>query len=89
MATAKREAVAEPESLYPSIEAFIETATADEIGAFFGSIKDGLGTLKGPRAENGKKVGKAIERTEELLTFLLQVREKIEEERKGGARGQR
>ena len=89
MATAKREAAPETESLYPSIEAFIETATAEEIGSFFGSIKDGLGTLKGPRAENGKKVGKAIERTEELLTFLLQVREKIEQDRGSGGSGQK
>lgn len=79
----------QPDSLYPTIEAFIETASADEIGSFFASIKDGLAGLKGPRAEQGKRVGKAIERTEELLTFLLQVREKIEEERKTGAGGRR
>ena len=34
-------------------------------------------------AEQAKKVGKAIERTEELLTYLLEIREKIEAERKG------
>ena len=42
-----------------------------------------LGSLKGPKAEQGKKVGKAIERTEELLSYLLQVREKLEADRKG------
>jgi hypothetical protein len=73
------------DSLYPSIESFIEHASSDDVGALFAPLRDGLGTLKGPRAEQGKKVSKAIERTEELLSYLLQVREKIEAERKGGA----
>jgi hypothetical protein len=77
------------ESLYPAIEGFIEGAKAGDITSLFAPIKDGLATLKGPRAEQGKKVGKAIERTEELLSYLLEVREKIEADRKGGARGRK
>lgn len=79
---------ADNEPLYPAIEGFIEKATAEEIGELFGPLKEGLSALKGPRADQAKKVGKAIARTEELLSHLLQVREKLEAERKGkpGAR---
>lgn len=76
------------ESLYPAIETYIEAAQPADVATLFGPIKDGLASLKGPRAEQGKKVAKAIERTEELLSYLIQVREKIEAERKnkGGTR---
>lgn len=72
-----------PTPIYPAIEGFIETCTADDIAALFTTLREGLAGLKGPRAEQAKKVSRAIERTEELLTFLLQVRERLEAERKG------
>ncbi|MBL8916499.1 MAG: hypothetical protein JNM17_37715 [Archangium sp.] len=77
-----------PGPTYPVIEKFIETATADVIGNTFKALRDDLSGLKGPKAEQAKKVGKAVERTEELLSYLLQVREKLEADRKGkgGAR---
>lgn len=75
-------APAEYEPLYPAIEGFIERATAEEIADLFSPLKEGLSGLKGPRADQAKKVGKAIEKTEELLSHLLQVREKLEAERK-------
>lgn len=71
------------ESLYPALEGFIEHATREDISAVYASLRAGLAELKGPRAEVGKKVERAIERTEELLQFLMQVRERIEAERKG------
>ncbi len=74
--------------MYPSIEAFIERASSDEVNSLFGSIRDGLGALKGPKADQAKKVKRAIEKAEELLGHLLQVREKLEAERKT-AKGQR
>lgn len=77
------------DSLYPAIEQFIEQATAEDIGALFAPLKDGFTTLKGPRLEQGKKVARAIERTEELLSYLLQVREKIENELKNEGRARR
>lgn len=89
MATKKKtaDAVQPPPALprmeFPNIENFIEAASADEVGALYSPIREGLGSLKGPKAEQGKKVGKAITRTEELLSYLLQVREKIEADRKG------
>lgn len=90
MATAKKEkaptpAAAQPlpEPSYPVIEGFVEKATADDISGMFEDLKSQLGGLKGPKAEQGKKIGKAIERTEELLSYLLQVREKLEADRKG------
>jgi hypothetical protein len=76
------EPAAPTESVYPTIEGFIETASPEEVKALYDEVHAALGTLKGPRADQGKKAGKGIARTEELLTFLLQVREKIESERK-------
>ena len=76
-------APSENEPLYPAIEGFIERATSEEIAELFSPLKEGLGSLKGPRADQGKKVGKAIQKTEELLSHLLQVRERLEAERKG------
>lgn len=91
MATKKQEPQQEqapkelPAPSYPSIEGFIEKAKAADVAEAFKSLKDELAGLKGPRAEQGKKVSKAIERTEELLSYLLQVREKLEADRKGKA----
>ena len=48
------------EPLYPAIEGFIERATAEDIAALFDPLRDGLTALKGPKAEQAKKVGKAI-----------------------------
>ena len=90
MAATKKPAPAPaPESRYPAIEALIEVATSDDVASLFKPIKDELAGLKGPKAEQGKKVSKAIERTEELLSYLMQVREKLEAERKGGGKGRR
>ncbi len=95
MATSKKkqEKAPEPQKLpepsYPVIEGFVEKATADGIKATFKDLKDQLAALKGPKAEQAKKVGKAIERTEELLSYLLQVREKLEADRKGKGGGRK
>lgn len=78
-----------PEPSYPVIEGFVEGATAEAIAGAFKDLKDQLATLKGPKAEQAKKVGKAIERTEELLSYLLQVREKLEADRKGKGGGRK
>ncbi len=66
------------EPTYPNIEGFVEYAGPPEIEAAFASIKEELEGLKGPKAEQAKKVRKAIERTEELLHHLLGVRAKLE-----------
>ncbi len=71
------------DALYPVIEAFVEKATAEQIGVLYQSITDGLAGLKGPQAANGKKIEKAVEKTTELLSHLIQVREKLEADRKG------
>ena len=77
------------DSNYPAIEGFIEKATAADVEALLQPIKDGLADLKGPRAELAKKVSKAVTRTEELLSHLLQVREKLEASQKAGAKGRK
>ncbi len=84
MATDKTEPASE--SLYPALEGFIENAARADLSEVFASIREGLGSLKGPRAEQGAKVRTAIERTEELLNFLMEVREKIEGNKRGGGR---
>lgn len=78
-----------PQPSYPTLEAFIEKANAADISAAFKDLKGQVDGLKGPKAEQGKKIQKAIERTEELLSYLLQVREKLEAERKGKGGGRK
>ncbi|MBU8895010.1 hypothetical protein DRW03_01965 [Corallococcus sp. H22C18031201] len=73
-----------PVPSYPAIESYIERATPEEVGAFFGSVKTALTDLKGPRAEQGKKVQAAIARSEELLGMLVDVRERLVAESKSG-----
>ncbi|MBX5483694.1 MAG: hypothetical protein IRZ16_17870 [Myxococcaceae bacterium] len=77
------------EPMYPVIEAWVERASADDVGAFFAPVKAELDGLKGPRAEQAKKAKAAIARTEELLSHLLQVREKLEAEKKAGGAGRK
>ncbi len=72
---------------YPVIEGFIEGASPADITRLFEQVKSALEGLKGARAEQGRKVQVAVERTEELLSHLLQVREKLESEKKAPSRG--
>ncbi len=66
-----------PQPEYPAIATFVDTASAEDVEALFRGLKDGLGSLKGPKVDQAKKISKAIERTEELMSHLLQVREKL------------
>jgi hypothetical protein len=68
----------EKESMYPVLEQFVERASADDVNQLFASLRSSLGGLKGPRSEQAKKVESAISLTEELLSHLLQVREKLQ-----------
>ena len=83
----KQQAAPEPEPLptpsYPAIESFIETASAEEIQGLFTPIREGLSALKGPKAEQGKKVQAALDSAEELLGILLETRERLIAESKG------
>lgn len=72
-----------PEPMYPAVESFIESATPEEVTGLFASIREGLDALKGPKAEQSKKVKVALDRTEELLSHLIEVREKLTAEKKG------
>jgi hypothetical protein len=75
------EPAANNEPMYRAIEAFIERASADEVAGLFKPIRDGLTSLKGPRAEHARKIQKAIDKAQELLSHLLEVREKLEADR--------
>ncbi|MBE2250966.1 MAG: hypothetical protein IAE78_15620 [Myxococcus sp.] len=72
-----------PQPEYPVIATFVDAAQQADIDNLFSDVREGLAALKGPKAEQAKKVAKALERTEELMSHLLQVREKIASERKG------
>lgn len=84
----KQAAPPENDSVYPLIESLIERATPEELGQLFVPVREGLQQLKGPRAEQGKKVEAALVRVEELLGHLIQVRERLEAER-SAAKGRR
>ncbi len=49
-----------PDPQYPQIEGFIELSGSGDIDALFGPLKESLSGLKGPRADQGKKVGKGM-----------------------------
>lgn len=72
-----------PQPEYPAISVFVDIAQPADVESTFAPLKTALADLKGPRAEQGKKVYKALERTSELLLHLIQVREKIASEGKG------
>ncbi|MFL5318227.1 MAG: hypothetical protein ACJ790_01125 [Myxococcaceae bacterium] len=78
-----------PQAEYPTIEAFVERATSGDVKEAFSEIQEGLGQLKGPRAAQAKKVEVAIERTRELLSYLVEVREKLEADKKGGGKARK
>ncbi len=90
---AKKPAQSEPpqveEPKYPHIEAFAEQAGSEDVIGVFAPLKESLQGVKGPRADAAKKAVKGVERTEELLHHLLEVREKLKAERGGGAKGRR
>lgn len=77
------------EPSFPVIEALVERASPDEVSHLFEAMKQELAALKGPKAEQAKKVRQAIAQTEALLSHLLQVREKLEADKKSGGRGPR
>lgn len=72
-----------PAPSYPAIESFVESATHEQVESLFAPVRQELGALKGPRAEQARKVESALARTEELLGLLLQTRERLESEAKG------
>ena len=86
MATTPSSAESPREPLYPALEGFIEFATPEEVASVFAPLKASLTALKGPRAELGKKAHLAVERTEELIQYLFQVREKIDSSPRGPTR---
>ncbi|HYV49482.1 MAG TPA: hypothetical protein VFA20_31705 [Myxococcaceae bacterium] len=72
----------EPQSTYPELEAYVESASREEVEQLFTRLKGSLEALKGPRTEQAKKAKVAVERTEELLGRLLELRENLAELRK-------
>ncbi len=72
-----------PAPSFPAIEKLLESGSADEIRSLFSSVKSGLEQLKGPKAEQAKKVHAAIGSAEELLGVLLETRESMAASSKG------
>jgi hypothetical protein len=77
---------APPAASYPAIESLVERASAEELGTFFEQIKAGLTQLKGPKAEQAKKIQTAIGSAEELLQHLLATRGQLEAEKRAPKR---
>ncbi|QDE89375.1 hypothetical protein BHS06_10640 [Myxococcus xanthus] len=73
-----------PAPSFPAIESLLEAASVDEVRGFFDGVKTGLTELKGPKVEQGKKAQAAIGRAEELLEMLVETRERLIAESKGG-----
>lgn len=73
-----------PAPSYPAVESLLEATPADEVRACFASVKTGLAELKGPKVEQGKKAQLAIAHAEELLELLVDTRERMLAEAKGG-----
>jgi hypothetical protein len=71
-----------PQPEYPTIATFVDVAQPADVDALYRELRGRLEALKGPRAEQARKVTKAIERTEELMHHLLQVRESIGKNKK-------
>jgi hypothetical protein len=80
---AEAKAPEQAEERYPAIEEFIAHASADDISELFLPVREGLDWLKGPRAEQGKRVRAALDRAEELLQLLLETRKKLEARPRG------
>lgn len=76
----------ETQSTYPNLEGFVERASREDLDALFARLKESLGSLKGPRTEQAKKAKVALERTEELLGRLLDLRENLAELRQKPAK---
>ncbi len=78
------------ESVYPNLERYLETHDRAETGKLFEQTKDKLAELSaGPKGPNAKKALAGIERAEELLSSLQDVREKLEEKAKAGKKARR
>jgi hypothetical protein len=90
MAPSKRPEPSSPAPLpapsYPVIEGFVERASAKDVEGAFASLAGPLAELKGPRAAQGKKVEAAVARTQELLAHLVEVKDRLEAEKKGKRR---
>jgi len=69
-----------PAPSYPALESFIETATEAEIEVLYQPILEALAELKGPLADKARKIDIAISKSSELLSLLLGVRARLEEE---------
>jgi hypothetical protein len=72
----------EPQPTYPELETFVESASREDADQLFARLKESLDGLKGPRTEQAKKAKVAVERTEELIGRLLDVRESLSSLRK-------
>ncbi len=69
---------AKPERLYPTLEQFIEGAAKDDPKKLFATTRKRLSELaKGAKGPAAQKVLAAVDRTEELLVELLNLRESL------------
>jgi KDO2-lipid IV(A) lauroyltransferase len=68
------------ESNYPTLEGLVESIDETEVENTFGALRQHLLALKGPRQAQAKRVEKALEQCQALITHLLEVRKRLEQE---------
>ncbi len=68
------------EANYPTLEGLVESLGEDQVEAVFEALRQELAALKGPRQDRAKKVEKALDQCQALITHLLEVRRKLEQE---------
>jgi hypothetical protein len=73
-----------PEPMYPVLETLIERATPEELDQFFAEVRTGLEGVKGAKGEHARKARAALDAAQELLGYLLQIREKLSEAKSAG-----
>ncbi len=75
-----------PDRYYPSLEAFVETEPRSAIGELYETPKKELSSARGTKAAAAKKALAAIERTEDLLQYLFDVKDRMTVEGAGKPR---
>ena len=65
---------------YANLEAFLEQEQRAALPDLFGSTREKLADAKGTKAANAKKAITAIEKTEQLMHHLFDVKERLAHE---------
>lgn len=68
------------EANYPTLEGLVESLPEDQVDTIFEALRQQLAALKGPRQAQAKRVEKALDQCQALVSHLLEVRKKLEQD---------